>query len=1413
MSFLNIFGSGRESMLPDIQRYNSLVDSGMSSADLTQHNPILAREGLGRGLGSPSSVFSNQLQPMYSPHMNTPYGEEMAKQQHLNENKIARLGAANVAGYEVPDPQSNMGFLQKTIDVLERGLNTLMVGTHEHLTGGDFMEGAKKGLLGQETKRGTDVLGAMGMKEGLMRSGLGLAADILLDPINLIPVGFFSKPISQGLKGLGAVKAGNIVEKGITNSLVFEPTSKFLKGVQSQAFKGPNTLPFVPEQDVISSMAYEWGQKAGAVPFLSEKNPNIGHLYQSALDSIGTKFKSDYISMRGAAERNVIEGVSTAQEAQDALWRDVKYKLEVDRIAKHGLKGYSESLQAIFHGLEDDDIRLIRSSIEAPLNAANEGKDEFVKYFTDKLTSSADVKANWEKQLHEVSVQGQPPPVYKKKKHAKKAKRYGQTIGIDGDVISEKAFEYARRLIGESPAVAEASIGRDAQLKYASVLSGVFSKDAWAESKYMKKLEEATTDRRRWQLMAHLLDPKKVVGKEAARRVEGARTTLVDIANARLILNTVGQLQKAELRNFYTGMVGKGNTRLKPAGLEDPNIIGSIPKVMNEFTGEMDPRFQAAESAMDFLLKRNEAYLIGEGRKYSEALPAYFYMMFDADPTMSKNFFAANPQYIRNIFKDNEAFLRSRNEVYKVDRKKLYTEEYTRFVGQNVDMSNKYGALIERLKKQKEIETENFLLINQGMPTKELEKGYQKLKDDFDARIRVLERSRNAHGGTLPKEVVGSHDYYNSIADKIEAENRSRILEAAAEKTQDPRVYADLEKASKELDYKDFMRKVEQHPLDFSEVDLRAVIRPKDPTVEILIREVDHLRYVARKKAMEHFKNNGSLVETKIMREDIQDAAKAEYERARAVGGKPRSVHALGEGDAVGSKLLDAGWVPIENIYGKGAEYQGKLIHPEIAKALERTGNVLAEPTEFSNFVRMYDKVLNWWKMSVTGMRPQFYITTLIGNIFNNYLAGMTSPKSLGMYTKALKAQAHSKDIAQLKAFRATDGRVGTAKNINFLDEDLAKAKGIPHTYDSTIGNYRPMNTVEFLEAFDQQGLKGSGALRGDISIGAQDHVKRIKAKKIGSSGADVGSKIFAMSEAIETNGKLALFMDSVLNKHMTIDQAGDRVREFLFDYGDLTTFERKVKKVVPFYTFMRKNLALQVRSLALHPEKYVNIEKVRQASFDAAGYTDEDVENMPSWVRQQGFALPGTDGAMSIPNLPSQVLNDMFTSKKDMGKAMLGMITPAVKVPFENVANVSSFTGHPIERFEGQTKHIPGLGPVSTGTANVLEQFGPIRDITNAVRAFSGEYRSPVTPVAGMPVDGEQPDTNPLLLGIKRALAVAGQSGVKRYHKDVGNMYAQYEYGAQLDAAINVLRQEGYIVPTMDDIKAHEKLRLLPKY
>ena len=169
---------------------------------------------------------------------------------------------------------------------------------------------------------------------------------------------------------------------------------------------------------------------------------------------------------------------------------------------------------------------------------------------------------------------------------------------------------------------------------------------------------------------------------------------------------------------------------------------------------------------------------------------------------------------------------------------------------------------------------------------------------------------------------------------------------------------------------------------------------------------------------------------------------------------------------------------------------------------------------------------------------------------------------------------------------------------------------------------------IETIRTLRDQGVISTGRQATDIDTGSLN--------RLGSSGqrgrtrrtaeatltpnwsVEFGSNI---GQAIEGNARIAHYLSKIDEGY---DTAGAvmSVKKYLFDYSDLTAIERGLfKRVLPFYTFMRKNTPLQFEHAFTTPRKLTAIPRLQQALANTG--QDEEYMNgnkpVPSWIEEAG--------------------------------------------------------------------------------------------------------------------------------------------------------------------------------------------------
>jgi hypothetical protein len=122
---------------------------------------------------------------------------------------------------------------------------------------------------------------------------------------------------------------------------------------------------------------------------------------------------------------------------------------------------------------------------------------------------------------------------------------------------------------------------------------------------------------------------------------------------------------------------------------------------------------------------------------------------------------------------------------------------------------------------------------------------------------------------------------------------------------------------------------------------------------------------------------------------------------------------------------------------------------------------------------------------------------------------------------------------------------------------------------------------------------------------------------------------------------------------------------------------ERQVgRRVIPFYTWTRKNVPLQVEAMFTQPGKSVGRYLTAKRNIEL-GTDQEDV--VPSWFAEQGMIrLPWQVGGQQTYGTVDLPFRDPFKAADVTGQ-LAGMISPLIKAPLETWAGKQFFNDVPV--------------------------------------------------------------------------------------------------------------------------------------
>ena len=355
----------------------------------------------------------------------------------------------------------------------------------------------------------------------------------------------------------------------------------------------------------------------------------------------------------------------------------------------------------------------------------------------------------------------------------------------------------------------------------------------------------------------------------------------------------------------------------------------------------------------------------------------------------------------------------------------------------------------------------------------------------------------------------------------------------------------------------------------------------------------------------------------------------------------------------------------------------GTFMQKDVKKALLEADK-LFNNEGLNKFVDNAVSITNIWKGLTTTLRPVHHINNLLGNIFNNGLAGV-NPKD---YTQAT----------------ATLNRMWKGKPKQ-EDLDLMRAA-------MDAGVFGQAHSDDFRRLFGNQ--KASG-LR--------------KAEKMITDNRYASFMRRWMGDSVDNWSRLAHFI-SVKNRTGSDRLAADSVRKYLFNYGEQTSADRATRLVIPFWTWTKNNIPLQVSQMLKQPRYYQTYLKLQDASYEG---NNIDKDKQASFITDSYFGtpwhllnkVPGLKGiapegpTLRNPRAPVTDLNN-FNSPDEAVKFAASSLSPFLRIPFvELPQNRQVFTGKTIDTQYAQTgKHDwgqmakYGVGQVALGN-DLYNLFG----------------------------------------------------------------------------------------------------------
>jgi len=171
---------------------------------------------------------------------------------------------------------------------------------------------------------------------------------------------------------------------------------------------------------------------------------------------------------------------------------------------------------------------------------------------------------------------------------------------------------------------------------------------------------------------------------------------------------------------------------------------------------------------------------------------------------------------------------------------------------------------------------------------------------------------------------------------------------------------------------------------------------------------------------------------------------------------------------------------------------------------------------------------------------------------------------------------------------------------------------------------------------------------------------------------ADVADKLgvgkFAPEKwgAFQENLAIAEAYASMINRGLPIFEVADHVSKHIFDYSNMTSFEKVLSRFFLFYNYQRQSAEWLLDMLPRHPFMLSAVPRMRDMAFD----TKLEEALVPSWVREFPFFSLGRDGdTFRVASMRNMFTIDMVGSMiPTNAKEFIGSINPILTMPIEYV-------------------------------------------------------------------------------------------------------------------------------------------------
>lgn len=399
---------------------------------------------------------------------------------------------------------------------------------------------------------------------------------------------------------------------------------------------------------------------------------------------------------------------------------------------------------------------------------------------------------------------------------------------------------------------------------------------------------------------------------------------------------------------------------------------------------------------------------------------------------------------------------------------------------------------------------------------------------------------------------------------------------------------------------------------------------------------------------------------------------------------------------------------------------RGYLFDNDVARVIERAISITQHDESIKGIAGWIRSFNNMWKGWAT-LSPGFHARNEISNNITGFLnhgVRWFNPQN---------------------AYESTIATVVGLYGEEYAIKYFAKAGIKPIQIQKVLNKRYGQKTVR--ELADYATRKGV-VTRATMGFDLPDTIESFLKPKFSTKKLNVFSQEFAGLDAsravgslIESQSKMTNFLldykDVVKfnQSDAALEWAKNNTKKWFLDYSDLSQFEQKVmKNIMPFYSWIRKNTANQIRGLVELTPMYSTLAKEIDLLYNKDGIEKEE---LPDYMRELGympsFELDEGRMAMFWPNIPLYDINKLpfkfeFNEKGipipvpqgpgQVIKEIAASASPMLKTLVEIIPEEGWHTFYQTPL--GKRREAPGLtqvfkenGPVLTFIDGLMRSFG----------------------------------------------------------------------------------------------------------